>query len=117
MGCCAAAAAPTAGAELPLGEVLPESPFVRACSWMVLLRSALEQFIVGGPIEDGGVGETSMGSRGGASVEPEDGRIGIDLWRLGLCGSGENGLRRASATEAIMAGGDCERGGVEMLGC
>lgn len=46
-----------------------------------------------------------MASLGGASVEPEDGRIGIDLCRLGLCGSGENGLRRASATDAIIAGG------------
>jgi hypothetical protein len=31
--------------------------------------------------------------------------MGIDLCRLGLCGSGEKGLRRASATEAIMAAG------------
>ena len=28
LGCCAAAAAPTAGAELPLGDVFPDSPFV-----------------------------------------------------------------------------------------
>jgi hypothetical protein len=59
-------------------------------------------------------GVMSIGSRGGgARVEPEDGRIGIDLWRFGfgvgfgLCGSGEKGLLRASATEVIMAGGDC----------
>jgi hypothetical protein len=56
-------------------------------------------------MEDVEVGVISMGSRGGASVEPEDGRIGIDLCRFGLCGSGEKGLRRASATEAITAGG------------
>jgi len=74
----------------------------------VLLRSALEPFRVGGPIDDVGGGEMSMGSRGGASVEPEDGRIGIDLCRVGLCGSGENGLRRASATDAIMASGERE---------
>lgn len=43
-----------------------------------------------------------MGSRGGASVDAEDGRMGIDLCKLGLCGSGEKGLLRAS-TEAIMA--------------
>lgn len=46
----------------------------------------------------------SIGSRGGASVEAEDGRMGIDLCRLGLWGSGEKGLLRAS-TEAIMADG------------
>jgi hypothetical protein len=48
------------------------------------------------------VGVMSMRSRGGASVEPDEGRMGI-VCRL-LCGSGENGLRRASATEAIMTG-------------
>jgi hypothetical protein len=52
------------------------------------------------------VGVISMRSRGGASVEPDEGRMGI-VCRFGLCGSGENGLRRASATEAIMAGGYC----------
>lgn len=77
-------------------------------------RSEPEPLSVGGPIDEDGVGEMSMGSRGGASVEPEDGRIGIDLCRLGLWGSGENGLRRASATDAIMADG---YRGVVVLGC
>jgi hypothetical protein len=94
----AAAAAPTAGAdELPLGDVCSMSPFVRPWSSPLL----------GGPIEVE-VGVMSMGSRGGASVEPEDGRMGMDLCRFGLCGSGEKGLLRASATDAII-------GGVEML--
>jgi hypothetical protein len=55
----------------------------------------------------------SIGSRGGASVEAEDGRMGIDLCRLGLWGSGEKGLLRAS-TEAIMADGPVR---VEMVRC
>jgi hypothetical protein len=54
-------------------------------------------------MEDVDEGVMSMGSRGGASVEPEEGRMGIDLCILELCGSGEKGLRRASATDAIMA--------------
>jgi hypothetical protein len=74
----AAAAAPTAGAEeLPLGDVCSISPFIRPGSFALL----------GGPIEvEEGV--ISMGSlslsRGGASVEPEDGRMGMDLCRFGL---------------------------------
>lgn len=96
LGCCAAAAAPTAGAEEPLGEVFPESPFARS---FAVVRSVL-----GGPIDEVEVGVMSIGSRGGASVEPDEGRMGIDLCKLGLCGSGEKGLRR-SATEAIMARG------------
>jgi hypothetical protein len=104
LGCCAAAAAPTAGAALPLGDVFPESAFPSLCDWgwneLVPLRS------VGGPIVDG-VGVMSMGSRGGASVEPEEGRMGIDLWRVGLCGSAEKGLRRASATDAMAMAVKC----------
>jgi hypothetical protein len=76
LGCCAAAAAPTAGAALLLGDVFPESPFPSLCDWdwneLVPLRSD------GGPIVDE-AGVMSMGSRGGASVEPEEGRMGIDL--------------------------------------
>jgi len=105
LGCCAAAAAPTAGAWLPLGDVLPESPFPSLCDWdwkeLVPLRSE------GGPMVDE-VGVMSMGSLGGASVEPDEGRMGIDLWRLGLCGSAEKGLRRASATEAMALGSSVE---------
>jgi hypothetical protein len=59
--------------------------------------------MVGGPMDDVDVGVMSMGSRGGASVEPDEGRMGIDLCRPELCGSGEKGLRRASATDAIIA--------------
>ncbi len=44
------------------------------------------------------VGVQSIGSRGGASADVVEGRIGMDLWR---CGSAEKGLRRASATEAM----------------
>jgi hypothetical protein len=103
-GCCAAAAAPTAGALLPLGDVFPESPLASLCDceWngLVPLRSWGGQFSVGGPMVDG-VGVMSMGSRGGASDELEEGRMGIDLWRFGLCGSPEKGLLRASATEAM----------------
>jgi hypothetical protein len=102
LGWFAAAAAPTAGAELPLGDVFPMSPLARPCSG-ALPRSAGGQFMVGGPMEDVDEGVMSMGSRGGASVEPDEGRMGIDLCRLELCGSGEKGLRRASATDAIMA--------------
>ena len=46
-------------------------------------------------------GVMSIGSRGGASDELEDGRMGMDLCMLGLW-SPENGLRRASATEAML---------------
>lgn len=101
-----------------MGEVLPESPFADEwlCDWLceceVPLRSKLLQFRVGGPIvevEEAEVGVMSMASRGGASVELDEGRMGIDLWRFGLCGSGAKGLRRASATEA-MARGECEAG-------
>lgn len=48
-------------------------------------------------VEDGVM---SIGSRGGASEELEEGRMGIDLCMFGLW-SPENGLLRASATEAI----------------
>ena len=64
------------------------------------MRSWGGQFSVGGPIVDG-VGVMSMGSRGGASDELEEGRMGIDLCRFGLRGSPEKGLLRASATEAM----------------
>jgi hypothetical protein len=99
LGWFAAAAAPTAGAEVPLGDVFPISALARPCS------DALPggQFMVGGPMDDVDVGVMSMGSRGGASVEPDEGRMGIDLCRPELCGSGEKGLRRASATDAIIA--------------
>jgi hypothetical protein len=102
LGWFAAAAAPTAGAELPLGDVLPISAFARPWSDAVF-RSVVGQLIVGGPMDDVDVGVMSMGSRGGASVAPEEGRMGMALCRLELCGSGEKGLRRASATDAIMA--------------
>lgn len=46
-------------------------------------------------------GVMSIGSRGGASDELEDGRMGMDLCMFGLW-SPENGLRRASATEAML---------------
>lgn len=46
-------------------------------------------------------GVMSIGSRGGASEELEDGRMGMDLCMFGLW-SPENGLRRASATEAML---------------
>lgn len=49
-------------------------------------------------VEDGVM---SIGSRGGASEELEEGRMGIDLCMFGLW-SPENGLRRASATEAMV---------------
>ena len=53
-------------------------------------------------VEDGD-GVMSIGSRGGASeeLELEEGRMGIDLCMFGLW-SPENGLRRASATEAMV---------------
>jgi len=82
------------------------------------LRSAGGQFMVGGPIVDVVVvGVMSMGSRGGARVEPDEGRMGIDLCRLGLWGSAAKGLRRASATEAMARAEIVEsRRGVEVLG-
>ena len=49
-------------------------------------------------VEDGVM---SIGSRGGASEELEEGRMGMDLCMFGLW-SAENGLRRASATEAMV---------------
>lgn len=55
-------------------------------------------------VEDGD-GVMSIGSRGGASeeLELEEGRMGIDLCMFELwLWSPENGLRRASATEAMM---------------
>lgn len=57
-------------------------------------------------------GVMSMGSRGGASEELEEGRMGMDLCMFGLW-SPENGLRRASATEAMVWG----RGGDGRQGC
>lgn len=134
LGCCAAAAAPTAGAELPLALEVPllalvlwfvsASPFASwACAWVWWVgvrcwRSALEAVRLGGPmaeVEDAGM--MSIGSRGGASEELEEGRMGIDLCMFGL-ESPENGLRRASATDAIewdAAGKDDSN--VEVLGC
>lgn len=55
-------------------------------------------------VEDGVM---SIGSRGGASEELDEGRMGMDLCMFGLW-SPENGLRRASATEAMVwsRGGD-----------
>lgn len=62
----------------------------------------------------------SMGSlsrsRGGASVEPDEGKIGMLLCRLGLWGSGEKGLRRSASEDAIMAGACRDRVcGVELV--
>ena len=80
----------------------------------VPFRSKVGQFRVGGPIAEVDAGVMSMGSRGGARVELEEGRIGMDLWRVWLCGSGEKGLRRASATDAMAQVGivDAQRSGV-----
>jgi hypothetical protein len=123
-GCWAAAAAPTAGAVLPLGDVLPESVVPSlcacdcacACDWKGpgwLRSEAGGQLMAGGPMEEVVdvvvvvvvEGVMSMGSRGGASVEADEGRMGMDLWSLGLCASAAKGLERASATDA-MAGRD-----------
>jgi hypothetical protein len=51
--------------------------------------------------DDGGV--MSIGSRGGgASVDADEGRMGMAFWwRFELCDSAENGERRASATEVM----------------
>lgn len=49
-------------------------------------------------VEDGVM---SIGSRGGASEELDEGKMGMDLCMFGLW-SPENGLRRASATEAMV---------------
>lgn len=112
LGCCAAAAAPTAGAVLPLGEVLPVSPFSDwacgcECAWCEPLRSAPAPLSEGGPMEVEGEGVMSIGSRGGggASVELDEGRMGIDLCKFAPWGSAWKGLRRASATEAMAASG------------
>lgn len=107
LGCCAAAAAPTAGAELPLlfCALLSESPFANwlcACVWCVGVRcwrSVLGAVRLGGPMAEVEDGVMSMRSCGGAS-EPEDGRMGMERCMFGLL-SPENGLLRASATEAI----------------
>lgn len=118
LGCWAAAAAPTVGARLPLGDVVPASP----------LRSA--PLSAGGPMAEGAVGARSMGSRGGARVEADEGRMGIGLCRLGLglglwaraWASAAKGLRRASATEAMAGGGshaaraEAEEGAVQARG-
>jgi hypothetical protein len=68
------------------------------------------------------LGVMSMGSRGGASVELDEGRMGIDLCRFGfefefgVCASAAKGLRRASATEAI-AGRNCGGAGDVEVWC
>ena len=84
LGCCAAAAAPTTGARLPLpvGDMFPASLSV-AEFWpgSVPFRSALGLFRLGGPIEEAPDGVMSMASRGGASDEPDEGRMGMDRWR------------------------------------
>ena len=109
-GCWAAAAAPTAGAAFPLGDVLPESVAPSLCAWDCAwdwkgpwgVRSvAGGPLMAGGPMADEVEGVTSMGSLGGASVEEDEGRMGMDLWSLGLRASAEKGVERASATEAI----------------
>lgn len=124
LGCCAAAAAPTAGAEepLPLGVLLwlpllllllSESPFAAwacACVWCVgvrCCRSVLGAARLGGPMAEVDEGVRSIGSRGGASEELDEGRMGMDRCMFGLW-SPENGLRRASATDAMVwrRGGD-----------
>lgn len=109
-GCWAAAAAPTAGAAFPLGDVLPESVVPSLCAWDCAwdwkgpwgVRSvAGGALMAGGPMADEVEGVTSMGSLGGASVEADEGRMGMDLWSLGLRASVEKGVERASATDAI----------------
>lgn len=74
------------------------------------MRSVEGALSEGGPMAEVEVGVMSMGSRGGASVELDEGRMGMERWRLGLCGSGEKGLRRASATEAMAAVDSVESG-------
>ena len=78
-GCWAAAAAPMAGADEPLGVPTHSgSPF--AC-WPMPFLSPTGLLRMGGPIV-GMVDEVrSMGSRGGVSVEApvDDGRMGMDL--------------------------------------
>src|SRR5690242_1525585 len=117
-GCCAAAAAPTAGAGLPvplpfgvlwllllllwwwlllLLLLLSVSPFAKwdcACVWCVgvrCCRSVVGAARLGGPMAEVDEGVRSIGSRGGASAELEEGRMGMDLCMFGLC-SPENGL-------------------------
>ena len=78
---------------MPLGDVLPESVAPSLCAWdwgcdcdcdwkePGALRSFVVggQLMAGGPMEDVVEGVTSMGSLGGARVEADDGRMGIDL--------------------------------------
>ncbi len=85
----------------------------------VRCRSAVGAVRLGGPIAEVDEGVTSIGSRGGASEELEEGSMGIDLCMFGLW-SPENGLRRASATDAMWV--ETQRGkvggsNVEVLGC
>ena len=79
---------------MPLGDVLPESVAPSLCAWGCdcdcdcdwkgpgALRSVVVvggQLMAGGPMEDVVEGVTSMGSLGGARVEADDGRMGMDL--------------------------------------
>ena len=108
--------------------LMSASPFASGdgCAGARCCRSALGAVRLGGPmaeVEDGD-GVMSIGSRGGASEELEldEGRMGIDLCMFGLW-SPENGLRRASATEAmVVMVWSTQRTGrpqcnVEVLGC
>ena len=79
-GCCAAAAAPTAGAVVPF-VVGSRSPFV-VCTPGV--RSVTGLLSAGGPIADDATeaeGVMSIGSMavGMGELDEEEGRIGIDL--------------------------------------
>lgn len=50
----------------------------------VLLRSVEAPLRVGGPMEEDEVGVMSMGSRGGARDELDEGRMGIERCMFGL---------------------------------
>jgi hypothetical protein len=77
-GCCAAAAAPTAGPDVPFVVALSGSVVL---VWFVPFLSAAGLLKTGGPIEGTADGVISIGSRGGVSVADavDEGSIGMDL--------------------------------------
>jgi hypothetical protein len=72
-------------------------------SWFAPLRSPMGLLSTGGPMMGMLGWDMSMGFLSGVRFEEVDdeGRMGMDLCTPWWCGSTENGLRRASATEAI----------------
>ena len=102
-GCCATAAAPTAGAEPPFVEGCSTAPPLAFCS---VERSPFGLLSIGGPIDEGvvWVGVKSIASTPGEErwFVAVDGRMGMLLCMLEVWSPPGNGLLRNGSVAVVM---------------